>query len=91
MNKQDVINAVAEATGSTKATAGKAVDAFLACIRNAMSNGDEVRLIGFGTFRTRRVEAKTVRNPRDGSPVNVPASTRVKFTAGKELKDAANA
>lgn len=91
MNKQDLINSVAEAAGITKAAAAKAVEAFCASIKDAMRTGQSVRLIGFGSFTPRKVAAKTVRNPRDGSPVKVPACTRVKFTAGKELKDAANA
>ncbi|MFI4984288.1 MAG: HU family DNA-binding protein [Rickettsiales bacterium] len=90
MNKQDIINSVAKSAGLTKADAQRAVDAFCETVKKAMKKGEEVRLIGFGTFKTRNVPAKTVRNPRDGSPVKVKACTRVKFSAGKDLKDAAN-
>lgn len=90
MNKQDLINSVAKATGLSKAASAKTVDAFCDSIKKALKKGDEVRLIGFGTFKRRHVPAKTVRNPRDGSPVKVPASNRVKFSAGKDLKAAAN-
>lgn len=90
MNKQDMINAVANATEVSKAAAAKAIDAVFDAVKESLSNGEEVRIIGFGTFKVRRVQAKTVRNPRDGSPVKVPASNRVKFSAGKELKEAAN-
>lgn len=91
MNKQDLINAVAKSANLTKAAAAKAVDAFCDAVKDAIRKGKEVRIIGFGTFKTRKAKAKTVRNPRDGSPVKVPASTRVKFSPGKDLKDAANA
>ncbi len=90
MNKQDIINEVAKASNISKTSAAKAVDAVFSSIKKALKRGDEFRMIGFGTFKVRKVPAKTVRNPRDGSPVNVPASKRVKFTAGKELKEAAN-
>lgn len=90
MNKQDLINAVAKATGQTKAAAAGSVDAFCNAIKQAVSKGNEVRLIGFGTFVTKKVPAKTVRNPRNGQQIRVAARTAVRFRPGKELKDAAN-
>lgn len=90
MNKQDIINAVAKATGQTKAAAGESVDAFCNTIKQAVSEGNEVRLIGFGTFTTKKVPAKTVRNPRNGQQIKVSARTAVRFRPGKDLKDAAN-
>lgn len=85
-----MINKVASAMEVSKAQAAKAIDAVFDAIKDGLGDGKEVRIIGFGTFKVRRVQAKTVRNPRDGSPVKVPASNRVKFSAGKELKEAAN-
>jgi len=90
VNKQDIINAVAKATGQTKAAAAESVAAFCNTIKQALSKGKEVRLIGFGTFKTRRVPAKTVRNPRNGQSIKVDARTAVRFRPGKDLKDAAN-
>jgi len=90
VNKQDIINAVAKATGQTKAGAAESVDAFCTTIKQALGKGEEVRLIGFGTFKTRAVPAKTVRNPRNGEQIKVSARTAVRFRPGKDLKDAAN-
>lgn len=90
MNKQELINAVAKNAKQTKAAAAQAVEAFLKSVKDALRKGDEVRLIGFGTFKKTRVAARTVRNPRNGQPVKVPSTNRVKFSAGKDLKKAAN-
>lgn len=90
MNKQELINAVAKHSKQTKAAAALSVDAFLKAVKDCLSQGEEVRLIGFGTFKKTRVAARTVRNPRNGNPVKVPATNRVKFSAGKDLKKAAN-
>ena len=90
MNKQDLVNSVAKAAGVSKASSNDAVNAVFNSIKQAVKKGNVVRIIGFGTFSTRKVPARTVRNPRNGSPVKVPACNRVKFSAGKELKDAAN-
>jgi DNA-binding protein HU-beta len=77
MNKNDLIGAVADASGLTKADSGKAVDA-------------EVRLVGFGTFSVAKRKASTGRNPRTGEEMKIPASNQPKFKAGKALKDAVN-
>lgn len=90
MNKQDLINYVAKEAKLTKSSAAKSVDSILKAIKSALKKGDEVRLIGFGTFKTSQVSARVVRNPRDGSPVKVPARKRVKFNAGVDLRKAAN-
>lgn len=90
MNKQELINAVAKHSKQTKAAAAQAVDAFLKAVKDCLRKGEEVRLIGFGTFKKTRVAGRTVRNPRNGQPVKVPATNRVKFSAGKDLKKAAN-
>ncbi|MCE2993544.1 MAG: HU family DNA-binding protein [Alphaproteobacteria bacterium] len=90
MNKQELINAVAKHSKQTKAASAQAVDAFLKAVKDCLRKGEEVRLIGFGTFKKTRVAGRTVRNPRNGEPVKVPATNRVKFSAGKDLKKAAN-
>lgn len=88
MNKIDLIAAVAESTELTRAKAGEAVDAVLGAIEGALKKGEEVRLVGFGTFATAVRKASTGRNPRTGEAIAVPESTSVRFKPGKGLKDA---
>ncbi len=90
MNKNDLVAEVADATGLTKADAAKAVDSVLDSITNSLKKGDEVRLVGFGTFTVAKRAASEGRNPRTGETIKIPASKRPKFTAGKALKDAVN-
>jgi DNA-binding protein HU-beta len=90
MNKQELIGAVAEATGLTRNDAGKAVESVFDTISTALGRGDEVRLVGFGTFSVSRRKASTGRNPRTGEPMSIAASTQPKFKAGKGLKDTVN-
>lgn len=90
MNKTEFIAAVASAMGSTKTDAGKAVEALTDVIKQSLRKGEEIRLIGFGSFKVQKVAAKVVRNPQNGQKINVPASKRPKFTPGKDLKDAVN-
>ena len=90
MNKNDLISAVAETSGLSKHAASTAVEGDFDAITKAMSGGDEVRLVGFGTFSVAKRKASTGRNPRTGEPMNIPASTQPKFKAGKGLKDAVN-
>jgi DNA-binding protein HU-beta len=90
MNKQDLIAAVADGSGLTKADAGKAVEAVFDSITGALKKGDEVRLVGFGTFAVSKRKASTGRNPRTGAPMQIKASSQPKFKAGKGLKDAVN-
>jgi DNA-binding protein HU-beta len=90
MNKQELIGSVADNTGLTKGDAGKAVEAVFDTIGGALKKGDEVRLVGFGTFSVSKRKASTGRNPRTGEPMTIKASTQPKFKAGKGLKDAVN-
>jgi DNA-binding protein HU-beta len=91
VNKQDLITAVAEATDLPKAKSGDVVDAVFAAIEGALAKkGGEVRLVGFGTFSTSKRKAGKGRNPRTGEEIKIPASTTVRFKAGKGLKDAVN-
>jgi DNA-binding protein HU-beta len=86
MNKNDLVGAVADASGLSKTDAGKAVEATFDAITSALKSGGEVRLVGFGTFAV----ASTGRNPRTGEEMKIPASNQPKFKAGKALKDAVN-
>ena len=90
MNKNDLISAVAENSGLSKNDASSAVEGVFDAITKSLSNGDEVRLVGFGTFSVAKRKASTGRNPRTGEPMNIPASNQPKFKAGKGLKDAVN-
>jgi DNA-binding protein HU-beta len=90
MNKQELIAGVADASGLSKGDASKAVEGVFDAIERALKKGDEVRLVGFGTFSVSRRKASTGRNPRTGEPMQIKASSQPKFRAGKGLKDAVN-
>ena len=90
MNKNDLIDAVAERTGLAKSDAARAVEAVLGAITEALQKGDTVALSGFGSFTAKARAARTGRNPRTGEPVAIPASRAPAFKAGKALKDALN-
>ncbi|WP_114951058.1 HU family DNA-binding protein [Sphingosinicella terrae] len=90
MNKQELIGHVAEVTGSGRGEASRAVEAVFETITDALKRGDEVRLVGFGTFSCSRRKASTGRNPRTGEPMQIRESTQPKFKPGKGLKDAVN-
>ncbi|MEQ9520007.1 MAG: HU family DNA-binding protein [Parvibaculum sp.] len=91
MNKNDLIAVVADQSGLSKADATKAVDCVFDTVTASLKNGDEVRLVGFGTFNVTRRAASEGRNPRTGEKIQIPASNQPKFKAGKGLKDAVNA
>ena len=91
MNKTELIEKVALKANITKKDATAAVDAVFGTIQEALTEGDAVRLIGFGTFETRERKARTGRNPQDPeNPIQIPASKAAVFKAGKGLKDAVN-
>lgn len=91
MNKQELVGSVSEASGLSRQDASKAVEATFDAISSALKRGDEVRLVGFGTFTASQRKASTGRNPRTGEPMNIKATVQPKFKAGKGLKDACNA
>ena len=90
MNKNDLVTSVAQAADLSKADAAKAVDGVLDVIKSALANGDEVRLVGFGTFSVTKRAASEGRNPRTGAKIKIPASKQPKFKPGAGLKDAVN-
>ena len=90
MNKNELIGAVADASGLSRSDSTKAVEGVFDSIMGALKKGDEVRLVGFGTFSVAKRKASTGRNPRTGEPMTIKASTQPKFKAGKGLKDAVN-
>nr|WP_170151712.1 HU family DNA-binding protein [Trinickia caryophylli] len=90
MNKQELIDAVAAQTGASKAQTGETLDTLLEVVKKAVSKGDSVQLIGFGSFGSGKRAARTGRNPKTGETIKIPAAKTVKFTAGKAFKDAVN-
>jgi DNA-binding protein HU-beta len=90
MNKLDLIATVAQETDISKAKATEVVEAVFGAIEKSLKQKEEVRLVGFGTFVTAAREASKGRNPRTGEEIDIPASTSVRFKAGKTLKDAVN-
>ena len=90
MNKSELIDAVAEGADISKAAAARAVDAMMGAISDSLKEGDQVNLVGFGTFLIRERAARTGRNPRTGETINIAASKVPGFKAGKALKDAVN-
>ncbi|GAB6034355.1 HU family DNA-binding protein [Galenea microaerophila] len=90
MNKSELVSAIAEESGLTKADAAKALDATVKVITQALSDGDQVAIIGFGTFKVGERAARTGRNPQTGATMEIPAAKVPKFTAGKALKEAVN-
>jgi DNA-binding protein HU-beta len=90
VNKNDLIASVADKCGMSKADAGKAIDAMLDTITEALKKNDDVRMVGFGTMSVTQRSATQGRNPRTGQPIRIPASKQPKFKAGKALKDALN-
>ena len=87
MNKAQLTDAVAAATDSSKAEAGRAVEATLSAIGSALAGGDSVSLVGFGTFNVRHRAARMGRNPQTGASIQIAASKGVGFKPGKALKD----
>ncbi|HEY1097150.1 MAG TPA: HU family DNA-binding protein [Alphaproteobacteria bacterium] len=90
MNKLELVAYVAEQSGLSNAAAQKAIEATFDGITVTLQKGDDVRLVGFGTFTRSHRKAKEGRNPQDGSTIKIPASYQAKFKAGKSLKDAVN-
>jgi len=90
MNKADLIDAVADAADLSKAQAGRAVEALVDAVTGALKSGDQVSIVGFGSFLVRQREARKGRNPKTGETIDIAASKAPAFKAGKALKDAVN-
>lgn len=88
MNKSELIATVAQKTGLKNTEVTKAVDTILESVIQAVAKGQEVRLVGFGSFTATKREARQGRNPRTGETLNIPATTIPKFKPGKEFKEA---
>ncbi|MCB1907458.1 MAG: HU family DNA-binding protein [Rhodocyclaceae bacterium] len=90
MNKSELIDQIADQAEISKAAAGRALDAAIGSIRNALKKGGTVTLVGFGTFYVGERAARTGRNPRTGANINIGSAKVPKFRAGKGLKDEVN-
>ena len=90
MNKSELVDAIADSADISKAAAGRAVDAVVESVTNALKGGDQVTLIGFGTFSVKDRAARTGRNPQTGAEIQIAAAKIPSFKAGKALKEAVN-
>lgn len=90
VNKNDLVAAVSGKAGLPKADSARAVESVFDIISNSLTQGNEVRLVGFGTFSVANRAASKGRNPRTGEAIDIPASKQPKFKAGKGLKESVN-
>jgi len=90
MNKTELIDAMADHADISKAAAGRALDGMIEAITGALKGGDQVSVVGFGSFSVRERAARTGRNPQTGAAIEIKASKNPAFKAGKALKDAVN-
>lgn len=88
MNKEELIDAIAKDANLSKAAAGQALNSVLNAITGALTKGDKVTLVGFGTFETRDRAAREGRNPQTGETIKIAAKRVPVWTPGKALKDA---
>ncbi|MDX9706124.1 MAG: HU family DNA-binding protein [Azospira sp.] len=88
MNKSELIDAIATGADISKAAAGRALDAAVAAITTAVAKGDNVTLVGFGSFKAAKRAARTGKNPKTGAAIKIPATTVPKFSAGASFKAA---
>lgn len=87
MHKGDLVEAIAKKTGQTKASAKRMLEAMLEVMKKSLKKGENVTLIGFGTFKVTKRKARTGRNPQTGKAIKIPAKKVVKFVPGKKLKN----
>jgi DNA-binding protein HU-beta len=90
MNKAELIDAMANESGLSKADSKKALDAFVSATSAAMKNSDRISLVGFGSFSVTERAARTGRNPQTGKEIQIAAKKVIKFTAGSDLTDGIN-
>lgn len=90
MNKSELIDVIAASADISKAAASRALDAVTESIMGALKKGDQVALVGFGTFAVKERAARTGRNPQTGAPIDIAAAKIPSFKPGKALKDAVN-
>lgn len=90
MNKADLINKVAEKSGLTKTKTSEVIDTLVETMQEALSSGEKITLVGFGSFNVSKREAREGRNPSNNEKIQIPAKTVVRFKTGKELNESLN-
>lgn len=90
MNKAELIDAIADCSGVSKADSKKVLEAFTNTLSTKLKSGDRISLVGFGSFSVSERSARTGRNPQTGAEIQIPAKKVVKFKAGSELSDSVN-
>lgn len=90
MNKSELIDVIADSADISKSSATRALDAVLEAVTGSLQKGDQVSLVGFGTFSVKHRPARSGRNPQTGAQIQISASNIPSFKAGKALKDAVN-
>ncbi|MBB6681011.1 HU family DNA-binding protein [Aequorivita sp. 609] len=90
MNKSDLIDAMAEDAGITKAAAKKSLESFLENVQNSLKKGNRVSLVGFGSWSVSKRAAREGRNPQTGKTIKIAAKNVVKFKAGSDLQNSVN-
>lgn len=90
MNKTELITALARKTGKSQAEASRFLDAFTSTLKETLAKGDDLRLIGFGTFDVLQTKERTGRNPQTGSAMQIKPKKKIRFKAGADLSGAVN-
>jgi len=90
VNKSQLVDKIADGADISKAAAGRALDSFIEAVTEALKGGEQVALVGFGTFSVRERSARTGRNPQTGDTIQIAAAKVPSFKAGKALKDSVN-
>ena len=90
MNKADLIEKISDEVGFTKKDTGIFLDGFMKTVQESIKNGENIQLIGFGVFELKKRASRTGRNPRNGEPIEIPATKVPAFKAGKTFKDIVN-
>ena len=90
MNKSQLVDKISEGADLSKAAAGRALDSFIEAVGEALKSGDQVSLVGFGTFLLRERASRSGRNPQTGETIEIAAAKILAFKAGKALKDSVN-
>ena len=88
MNKAELVNIISEKTGETKVKSGEFVEAFIVSVKETLKAGHDITLVGFASLSTVARKERKGRNPQTGADLKIPAHTVVKFSAGKDLRDA---
>jgi len=88
MNKSELVSQISKSSSLTKTDAARAIEAIIETITKSLKKGEDVQIIGFGSFKTTSRSASEGRNPRTGQTIKIPARKLARFSAGKHLKDA---